>query len=82
MFSKEKGVRPDWQSDSTMNFTVKIYWLQWNSLIMQNDVFRRKWENLKFHVSQIIVSEDRISKILSEAHDSPFGGDFGNNKVQ
>jgi len=80
---KEEGLRPVRQEIVPEDFSAKIYWLQWDSLLLRDGVLQRKWEspNLRTSIFQIIVPQKKIKQILEEAHDSPSGGHFGVNKT-
>jgi len=80
---KEQGHRPDWQEIISEDDSAKIYWSQWESLVIENGILCRKWEapNFKSHVFQIVVPRGRVKQILEEAHDSFSGGHFGVNKT-
>jgi len=81
--AKEEGRRPDWQEVISEGDSIKIYWSQWESLVIKNDIFYRKWEtpNFKKYVLQILVLKEKVKLILEEAHDSFSGGHFGVNKT-
>ncbi|XP_070172331.1 protein NYNRIN-like [Polyergus mexicanus] len=83
LLGKEKDQRPSWQEIVSENLFSKIYWSQWDSLVLKNGVLFRKWEspNLQTSVFQIVVPQRRIRQILEEAHDSSSGGHFGVNKT-
>jgi len=81
--AKEEGRRPDWQEVISEGDSAKIYWSQWESLVIENDILYRKWEtpNFKNYVLQILVPKEKVKLILEEAHDSFSGGHFGVNKT-
>jgi len=80
---KEEGLRPSRQEIASENLSIKVYWLQWDSLLLRDGVLQRKWEfpNLETNIFQIIVPQKKIKQILEEAHDSPTEGHFGVNKT-
>jgi len=75
---KEKNQYPNWQEIVSEDNFVKIYWTQWDSFVIKNDILYRKWEtpNLKSYIRQVIVPRRRIKQILEEAHDFSSGGYF------
>jgi len=81
--TKEERHRPNWQEIISEDNSAKIYWSQWESLVIENGILCRKWEasNFKSHVFQILVPRGRVKQILEEAHDSFSGGHFGVNKT-
>jgi len=83
ILAKEERHRPDWQEIISGDDTAKIYWSQWESLVIENGILCRKWEapNLKSHVFQILVPRERVKQVLEEAHDSFSAGHFGVNKT-
>jgi len=83
ILAKEEGNRPNWQEVISEDDTAKVYWSQWESLVIENGILCRKWEapNLKSHVFQILVPRGRVKRVLEEAHDSFSGGHFGVNKT-
>ncbi|XP_063907405.1 uncharacterized protein K02A2.6-like [Zophobas morio] len=43
---KEEGVeRPGWAELSDQSPSLKVLWAQWNSLVMENGLLKRKWES-------------------------------------
>ena len=40
-----RNYRPDWSSVSSNSEVTKIYWAQWDSLVLKNDILYRKWES-------------------------------------
>jgi len=40
--AKEEGHRPDWQGIISEDDSAKIYWSQWESLVIENGVLCRK----------------------------------------
>jgi len=81
--AKEEGRRPDWQEVISEGDSAKIYWSQWESLVIKNGILYRKWEtpNFKNYVLQILVPKEKVKLILEEAHDSFSGEHFGVNKT-
>lgn len=81
--AKESGQRPIWQDVAPREESMKLYWSQWNALLVKDGVLFKNWEspNQKKNVLQIIVPREKVKDILEEAHDSPTGGHFGINKT-
>lgn len=81
--AKEIDKRPSWQAVAPMEVSSKIYWSQWEAIVILNGVLYKKWEspNLLNHVYQILVPREKVSEVLEEVHDSPSGSHFGINKT-
>ena len=41
----EGNGRPEWTSVSSCSEVTKIYWAQWDSLVMKQNLSYRKWES-------------------------------------
>ena len=80
---KEIGNRPSWREVSSKDTSTKIYWSQWDALVMENEILYKRWElpSLRSTVLQIVVPSEQIIQILKKAHDSPSGGHFGVNRT-
>ncbi|XP_046435631.1 uncharacterized protein LOC124187364 [Neodiprion fabricii] len=80
---KSTGVRPQWEEISSMSQSLKIYWAQWDSLFLLDQLLYRKWESPDSRSVrwQLLVPREKITEILSSFHDSPVGGHFASNKT-
>lgn len=66
---KEEDRRPLRHEISSGDPSMKIYWSQWDSLVLKDRVLRRKWKSsdLKSTVFQTLVSRKMVQQILEEA---------------
>ena len=80
---KKEGKRPDWQSISEYSAVLKSYWAQWDSLYLEGDLLKRKWESAdgSKHRMQTVIPRSRTTEILDEMHGGPSGGHLGVNKT-
>lgn len=62
---------------------IKIYWAQWDSLILQAIILKRKWESLngKSIRYQIVLLKELINEVSSEFYEDAFGGHLDIKKV-
>lgn len=72
-------LKPEWVDVAEKEQFLKVYWAQWESIHLINDVLFRKVEPTvgKEIIWQLIVPRDKISDILKKYHDAPCGGHFG-----
>jgi len=82
LLGKKKNQRLDRQEIVSGDDSAKIYWSQWESLVIENGILYKRWEtpNFKSHVLQILVPRERVEQILEETYSSS-GGHFGVNKT-
>lgn len=82
-YGKEIGVRPSRQEIAANDSSSKVYWTQWDSLIIKNGVLFRRWISPDLHteILQTIVPRKFVQQVLEEAYDSPSEGHFGVNKI-
>ncbi|XP_068990472.1 protein NYNRIN-like [Neodiprion pinetum] len=80
---KEAETHPDWQDISSARPDLKIYWAQWDSILLIDGILYRKWEStdLKEIRCQLLVPKTRVPQIFALYHDSPTGGHFASNKT-
>lgn len=80
---KDKGARPSWKEVAGSSEAAKSYWAQWDSLVMESGVLKRKWEtaNGKSFRFQIVVPRVRVKEVLDELHSGSSGGHLGVNKT-
>jgi len=62
---KEEDRRPLWQEIVSEGAPNKLYWSQWDSLVLRDGVLHRRWEspNLKTCIFQTIVSQKRATDL-------------------
>ena len=79
----EGNGRPEWTSVSACSEVSKIYWAQWDSLVMKQDILYRKWESTdgKEAKLQLIVPKSLREEILTQLHNHPTAGHFGVTKT-
>ncbi|KAJ8980210.1 hypothetical protein NQ317_002224 [Molorchus minor] len=80
---KEEGTRPEWKDISNKSTTLKGYWAIWDSLIVEDGILKRLWENTdgKETRKQIVLPRARVNEVLQEVHGGVGGGHFGVNKT-
>ncbi|KAJ8976974.1 hypothetical protein NQ317_004006 [Molorchus minor] len=80
---KEEGTRPEWKDISNKSTTLKGYWAIWDSLIVEDGILKRLWENTdgKEIRKQIVLPRARVNEVLQEVHGGVGGGHFGVNKT-
>ncbi|KAJ8981859.1 hypothetical protein NQ317_017537 [Molorchus minor] len=73
---KEEGTRPEWKDISNKSTTLKGYWAIWDSLIVENGILKRLWENTdgKEIRKQIVLPRARVNEVLQEVHGGVGGG--------
>lgn len=72
------GQRPPWEEVSGRKGTVQNYWLQWDSLYIEEGVLYRRFESNDGETStaQLIVPKGMKRLILDLAHSHPVSGHF------
>lgn len=80
---KVTGERPNWEEISSLEQPLKVYWAQWDSLFLRNDLLYRRWESTDGTQIrwQLVVPRAKVPQVLAEHHDSPSGGHFAVNKT-
>ncbi|CAK1590660.1 unnamed protein product [Parnassius mnemosyne] len=76
---KASAPKPKWSDVSAMSLTTKSYWAQWDSLLIQDGVLCRKWENGRgdrCHL-QMVVPKAKVPDILQLYHSGCSGGHLG-----
>ncbi|KAJ8973832.1 hypothetical protein NQ317_000301 [Molorchus minor] len=73
---KEEGTRPEWKDISNKSTTLKGYWAIWDSLIVEDGILKRLWENTdgKEIRKQIVLPRARVNEVLQEVHGGVGGG--------
>lgn len=72
------GEKPSWQSIAMHNTIIKGYWMQWNSLLIENSILYRCYERPDdSSFKQIVVPRSKGTEIIRELHDNKTGGHFG-----
>lgn len=80
---KSEGRRPEWGELCQMNSTVKAYWAQWDSLLIEDGLLKRILENEEGTGSrnQLVIPRSRVPEVLQKLHDGISGGHFGIKKT-
>ncbi|KAL1446972.1 hypothetical protein WDU94_014038 [Cyamophila willieti] len=65
---KEKAERPTWKDVVHHSAATKSYWAQWDSLVLEDGVLKRKWESAdgKTCNYQILLPRSGIGEVLKE----------------
>lgn len=76
---KKEDQRPTWKEVSRYSPTVKSYWAQWNSLVIENGVLRSGLENTDGaeERNKTVVPRNRVAKTLREIQSGTSGGHLG-----
>ncbi|VEN45007.1 unnamed protein product [Callosobruchus maculatus] len=76
---KREDRRPSWQEVSPYSPTVKSYWAQWDSLVMEDGILRRILEDKEGTQErrQTVVPRNRVAEVLGEIHSGTNGGHLG-----
>ncbi|KAI5743998.1 hypothetical protein M8J77_024652 [Diaphorina citri] len=80
---KEREEKPRWKDISNKSEVTKSYLTQWDSLILESGVLKRKWESQNGRSSrlQIVLPHTRVKEVLEEFHGGVTGGHLGINKT-
>ncbi|CAK1591752.1 unnamed protein product [Parnassius mnemosyne] len=76
---KASAPKPKWSDVSAMSSTTKSYWAQWDSLLIQDGVLCRKWENGREDscLLQMVVPKAKVPDVLQLYHSVCSGGHLG-----
>ena len=75
--------RPAWSKISDESPSFKALWAQWESLRVENGLFKRAWESPdgKHTTIQLVVPATRVKEVLLEMHNGGSGGHFEISKT-
>lgn len=76
---KTNSPKPSWSDVASMSTVTKSYWAQWDSLVLQEGVLCRKWENARgdsCHL-QMVVPRAKVPDVLKLYHDGCSGSHMG-----
>lgn len=75
--------RPEWEDISSRSEETKVYWAQWDSLTLRDNILYRVWEspNGKETRLQLVVPKSLRDVVLKQLHDSVTSGHFGVSKT-
>ncbi|CAG5043353.1 unnamed protein product [Parnassius apollo] len=67
---KARATKPKWKDVSAMSSTTKSYWAQWDSLLLQDGVLYRKWDNGRGDTCrlQMVVPKAKVPNVLQLCH--------------
>ena len=80
---KAKGIKPVWEDVAPHAQTVKSYWAQWDSMVVEDGLLKRVVENADGteRKTQLVIPKCRVPDVLKEIHDGSGGGHFGVNRT-
>ncbi|KAJ8945882.1 hypothetical protein NQ318_002723 [Aromia moschata] len=80
---KKEGRKPTWEEVSRYSPTVKSYWAQCNSLVLNDGLLKRVLEKSDGteERKQLIVPRNRVPEVLEEIHNGSTGGHLGVTKT-
>lgn len=80
---KSKGSKPVWEDVAAHSQTVKSYWAQWDSMVVENGLLKRVVENADGteRKTQLVIPKSRVPDVLKEIHDGSGGGHLGVNRT-
>jgi transposase InsO family protein/predicted aspartyl protease len=81
---KESGQKPTWNQIAPHTPSVKSYWAQWDSLVIDDDgLIKRVVENDDGteEKRQLLVPSSRRAEVLQQLHDGSAGGHLGVHKT-
>ncbi|KAG6464703.1 hypothetical protein O3G_MSEX014678 [Manduca sexta] len=76
---KSGAAKPQWSDVASLSSVTKSYWAQWDSLVIQNGILCRKWENAKGDRShlQMVVPKAKVPEVLQLYHNGCSGAHMG-----
>ena len=80
---KNEGIRPSWPTVAPYSKDTKVYWSQWDSLCLKEDVLYRIWENPAGNkqILQLLLPKKLRPQVLHALHNTETGGHFGIHKT-
>ena len=81
---KTNGQRPTWNQIAYSIPSLKVYWAQWDSIIIDDDgLLKRvlKNEDGTEGRKQLLIPKKRVAEVLGELHDKAAGGHLGVKKT-
>ena len=80
---KKANRRPSWQEVAPSSQTLKAYWSQWDSLVLEDDLLKRNLESDdgSDNRMQLVIPRSRVSEVLGYVHDGTSGGHLGVRKT-
>ena len=80
---KNEGTRPPWPTVAPYSEDTKVYWSQWDSLCLKEDVLYRIWENPAGNrqILQLLLPKKLRPQVLHALHNTETGGHFGIHKT-
>ena len=80
---KNEGTRSPWPTVAPYSEDTKVYWSQWDSLCLKEDVLYRIWENPAGNrqILQLLLPKKLRPQVLHALHNTETGGHFGIHKT-
>ncbi len=80
---KEKDRRPSWGEIASLPPSVKLYWAQWQSIVVENGLLKRilESEDGTQQKQQLLIPRKRVPDVLKLLHDDVSGGHLGVKKT-
>ena len=75
--------RPNGEEVTPFGARTKVYWAQWKTLAMRDNILYRKWEEIPLERSSwlVRVHDQFKTKILDQVHGTRPGGHLGKTKT-
>ena len=76
---KKNNGRPTWENVAPHSQTVKSYWVQWDSIVLEDGILKRVMENTDGTEkrTQLIIPRSRVPEVLEEIHGGSRSEHFG-----
>ena len=80
---KESPERPQWEVVAPYSPITKMYWAQWKSLRIRNDILFRLWESHSGdqYLWQLVLPKSLHQEVFKLLHNPPTSGHFGVSKT-
>lgn len=80
---KAADEKPVWQEVSRFSPSIKSYWAQWESIVIEDGVLKRavESEDGKDRRLQLLVPKKRVPEVLRQLHSEVSGGHLGVNRT-
>lgn len=80
---EESSGRPDLSKVTSLSANTKLYWAQWDSLVLQDGVMCQQWESPAgdYTILQMVLPLPLRTFVLEQLHNSPTGGHLASTKT-
>ena len=80
---EESSDRPDISNVTCLSANTKLYWAQWDSLVLQDGVMFKQWESPAgdYTILQMVLPLPLRTLVLKQLHNSPTGGHLALTKT-